>query len=212
MEYRVAPPTVLSTNLPMLKRAFLVLRDCNRSRDEAGVLFANNLAEFFHNVPASLLHHDEARRGSWQEGWMENVRPVRGFRRSAPARFHPLCDFVFGVPESIGSDLSVSDSPDLAPETKCILYLEMMSFGFLSMRGLRWRSSVPKRFRDYGPVCAQLADVLHVLPDALLHWRSFDEGHFWDEARACRRLIPRKHREWWDGFFRDPASFHAVSA
>jgi hypothetical protein len=51
--------------------------------------------------------------------------------------------------------------------------------------------------------CGLLADVLHELPELLLHYDAFDPDRFWREVRSYRQRVPPGYASTWDSIFQE---------
>ncbi len=199
----LAPPEQIIHSLAVFRRAFLIIRAYGGTQDRAGQLFGGWLANTLHNVPSSLCYHRT-------KGWVDSRPTVfpRYVRRYAPEPIAANCAWIFSSendPAELGLQADMSGL-DLAPPEKLRQYLSIFYYACLTMRLMQnhgtgrafWQDVETKwsaRADDYGAYCAVLADVLHDVPTALVHWSRFDEREFWRQARRAERGVSGRLRD-----------------
>lgn len=198
----LAPPETIVRSLAVFQRAFLIIRAQDGTQDRVGQLFGGELAGALHNVPSRLCYYKT-------NSWVDNRPAVfpRYVRRYAPEPIASNCAWIFTGDNiaSLGLQDDLSDM-DLAPPKKLRQYLSVFYYACLTLRLMQnygtgrafWKDVETKwsaNADEYGAFCALLADVLHDVPTALVHWSRFDEREFWRQTRRAERGLSGRLRD-----------------
>lgn len=217
----LAPIDRMVRYLAVFQRFFCAVIHYSETGDRAGVLLGGRLADALHNVPA-MLRHCEANSvysPDYMDAWMQEF-PRAISRMAAPTRIIRDARAVLS-PERAALDLQLRTDltdVDLAPVRSMGVYLQwlceacvymrlMQNYGARSL--LAWKdldaawSLAAEAQAEYN---RSMASVLLPVPNALVHWQSFDEDRFFREALNDAEKLPDDRRSEWKTFLNEKAA------
>lgn len=221
----LAPAPDMVRYLAIFHRAFTVCAGYKENKDPYEAVLGGELADALHNVPSLLWSYRESKEWnspSQMDAWVRH-EVVAGLQKyGAPERIIALCSRVVS-PEGTAAVFGLRDDLSdlhLAPQDTLDRCLTVLRQACLTLRVMRnfdndGDTSVPRNKREYAPwrdletvwtseadtwglFCAYLAQALLRVIAGIVHWKTFDEDAWLQEARTVKALVPEQFRDAWE--------------